>query len=332
MPKSRHRSGAALASPAMTHTVGIIGLGTVGSRFVEQFGRHPEFELVAAWDPDAAACTAHAGDVAIGTDAAAVIEASDLVYIAVPPLHHAGYVQACLDAGTAIFCEKPLGIDVAESRELVAAVEASGLPSSVNFVFGSAPSAVELASRVSSGSIGDLVRADLRLHFAEWPRAWHARAQWLALRDQGGWVREVASHFLFLAARILGPLRLDAGDVSYPDGPQGELSETWAAARWDGRDGPLTMAGTATGGGADVVDLTVRGSTGAVRILDWYRLQVDDGTGWSDLLTDDRATLGSDAYAAQLGQLARMMAGEDHTLATFGEALAVQELVEELLA
>ncbi len=36
----------------MTHRIGIIGLGTVGARFVEQFNRHDDFELVAAWDPD----------------------------------------------------------------------------------------------------------------------------------------------------------------------------------------------------------------------------------------------------------------------------------------
>ena len=42
----------------MAHRVGIIGLGTVGSRFVEQFARHEAFDLVAAWDPDAEACDA----------------------------------------------------------------------------------------------------------------------------------------------------------------------------------------------------------------------------------------------------------------------------------
>lgn len=319
-------------SDTTRHRVGIIGLGTVGSRFVEQFGLHRQFDLAAAWDPDTAACDAHAADVAIVESAAEVIEAADLVYIAVPPLHHGGYVHACLDAGKATFCEKPLGIDVAESRELVSAVNASGCPAAVNFVFGSAPAAVDLQRLVASGAIGELLRADLRLHFAQWPRAWHAKAQWLTLRDQGGWVREVASHFLFLAARILGPLRLETGAVHYPDGNGGELSETWAAALWDGSEAPLTMAGTSTGGGVDVVDLTLRGSTGAVRVWDWYRLQVDDGSGWEDVVAEDRAALGPRAYTAQLDELAHMMAGEDHALATFGEALAVQELVEELLA
>ena len=33
-----------------THQVGIIGLGTVGARFVEQFNLHERFELSACWD------------------------------------------------------------------------------------------------------------------------------------------------------------------------------------------------------------------------------------------------------------------------------------------
>ncbi|MDG2111638.1 MAG: Gfo/Idh/MocA family oxidoreductase [Actinomycetota bacterium] len=316
----------------MTHRVGIIGLGTVGSRFVEQFGLHDAFNLVGAWDPDRGACSAHRAEVPILADAAAVIAAADVVYVAVPPLFHREYVEACLAAYTAIFCEKPLGIDVAESRELVAAVEASGLVAGVNFVFGGAPSARELQRLVESGELGEVLRGDLRLHFAEWPRAWHARAQWLQLRDQGGWVREVVSHFLFVAARILGPLHLAASDIDYPDGPDGSLSEQSGSARFTSASAPLVVTGTSDGAGPDVVDLTIRGRQGSARIWDWYRLQLASTDGWDDVFADARPALGADAYTAQLDQLALMLDGQEHTIATFAEALAVQELVEEMLS
>jgi len=316
----------------VAHHIGIIGLGTVGSRFVEQFNLHSDFELVAAWDPDPEACAAHADAVAIRSDADAVIGAVDAVYIAVPPLFHREYVEAALANDVAVFCEKPLGIDVAESRALVDLVAASGLNAGVNFVFSAAPSATELGRRVAAGEIGDVVRGDLRLHFAEWPRAWHAKAQWLRLRDQGGWMREVVSHFLFLATRILGPLTVQSASVSYPDGPDGELSEVDGTARLVTADGtPLVMIGTSEGSGPDVVDLTIRGTAGSLRAADWYHLQSTDGGDWTHLLGTDRAQLGAAAYAAQLGELARMLDGEPHQIATFAEALAVQELVEQLL-
>ncbi|MEM7285999.1 MAG: hypothetical protein AAF480_06570, partial [Actinomycetota bacterium] len=66
-------------------------------------------------------------------------------------------------------------------------------------------------------------------------------------------------------------------------------------------------------------------------IWNWYRLQRDDGSGWHDLASEDQAALASGAYAAQLDQLDRMMRGHEHTLATFREALQVQEGVEQLL-
>jgi len=316
----------------MAHRVGIIGLGTVGSRFVEQFARHEAFDLVAAWDPNAEACDAHAASVNIAAGAGDVVDAADLIYIAVPPLHHREYVEACLAGDTAIFCEKPLGVDVPESRTLVAAVEASGLPAGVNFVFSGAPSARGLQDIVEHGELGEVVRADLRLHFAEWPRAWHAKAQWLTLRDQGGWIREVVSHFLFVANRVLGRLGLETADVVFPDGPAGVLSETSATARFSSAQGaPLVMLGTSEGVGPDVVDLTIRGTGGSARIWDWYHLQRSSGTDWDEQLGTDRAVLGDAAYGAQLHQLDLMMRGEAHTIATFAEALAVQELVEQCL-
>jgi|TARA_Y100000385_G_scaffold14070_1_gene14325 predicted dehydrogenase len=315
----------------MTHRVGIIGLGTVGARFVEQFNHHTDFDLVAAWDPDAAACAMHAADVKIVADAASVVSAADAVYIAVPPLFHSAYVEQCINAQVAIFCEKPLGINVQESRRLVDLVDSSGLPAGVNFVFSAAPSAVELQRRVASGEIGQIVRGDLRLHFAEWPRAWHAKAQWLRLRDQGGWVREVASHFVFIAQRMLGPLSMDTSMITYLDGPTGTLCETDALARMTGSKAPLVMIGTSEGAGPDMNDLTIRGTAGSLRIWDWYRLQHATKGEWNDVLGTDRAQLGADAYAAQLDELSKLLDGTPSNIATFAESLAVQVLVEAML-
>ena len=315
------------------HRVGIIGLGTVGGRFVDQFDAHDDFDLVAAWDPSDAARDRHADSVAIVDDADAVIEASDVVYVASPPLFHRSYVEAAIGRGVAVFCEKPLGIDLAESRALVEAVEASGVPAGVNFVFASAPSALELLGAVEGGELGDLVRGDLRFHFARWPRAWHEQAQWLRLRDQGGWIREVVSHFLFLASRAFGALELETSSVAFADGPDGELSEVDASARFSSAGGvPVTLIGTSLGVGEDVNDFTVRGLSASARVWDWYRFQTTDGDGWHDSNDDDRAARASAAYTAQLDELARLLSGEPSLIATFAEALAVQELIEQILA
>lgn len=48
-------------------------------------------------------------------DAAAIIAASDCVYIASPPASHLGYARAALAAGKSTFSEKPMVIDVADA-------------------------------------------------------------------------------------------------------------------------------------------------------------------------------------------------------------------------
>lgn len=316
----------------MTHRVGIIGLGTVGGRFVEQFGLHPAFEVVAAWDLSADACARYADEVVIAGSAGEVIERADAVYIAVPPQHHREYVEACVATGTAIFCEKPLGIDVAESEQLVDAVEASAVPAGVNFVYSSAPAAVGLGDAVAQGALGEVVGAELRLHFGEWPRAWQAEATWLADRDQGGWVREVASHHLFLLGRVLGAAALESARATYPDGADGTLCETNVMAQLSAGGVPVTMVGTVGGAGPDIVELTVRGTTGSMRVVDWYRVESTDGGTWTATNETDRPTLAAAAYAAQLDELDAMLSGRPHRLATFQEALAVQRLAESILS
>ena len=51
-----------------------------------------------------------------------------------------------------------------------------------------------------------------------------------------------------------------------------------------------------------------------------------------DVFSSPKEQLGVDAYTAQLTQLNLMMEGMDHSIATFREALLVQECVESLLA
>lgn len=315
----------------MMHKAGIIGLGAVGRRSLANMTAHADFEVVAAWDPSAEASAAAVADVpglVLAADAQAVIDGgAEFVYIATPPLFHHDYVVATLEAGKAIFCEKPLGIDVAESRALTERVEASGLKSAINFVFGSAPGAVELAGKLGAGEIGAVAGVDIRLHFATWPRGWQEAATWLGKRDQGGFVREVLSHFIFLVERLLGPARIAGASVRYPGG---EAAETAITARLDCGGTQVTVAGSVGGRGPDRVEFTIWGERRSYRMSDWYWLAVSDGGDWIDQLADI-ADPRAAAYMGQLDNLAAMLDGGAHTMPSFREALRVQELIEALL-
>lgn len=311
------------------HGVAVVGLGTVGLRYVEQFQLDDRFVVVGGFDTSAAAAeTARERfgiEVASSPEVLITDPRVEIVYVAVPPVHHAEYVDQVVAVGRALLCEKPLGVDDAESAAMVERV--AGTAAAVNFVFGAAPAAVALLDDVRASRTA-LVGIDLRVHFERWPRPWQAGAGWLRDRDQGGWTREVVSHFVFLAQRLLGPLTIERSAVRFPEDGS---SERWLSAELTGGGVPIRIAGSSDAAGVDEVELTVRGVERSWRLTNWYGYSVaDTGAPWRPGLDADAAS-GPAAYAAQLGELAALVEGRPHTLATFSEALDVQRIVEALV-
>ena len=163
--------------------VAIIGLGIMGTRMLDSLTLSETFRPVVAWDPSDAARSAAAAsfpELMISVDAAAAIASPgvDVVYIASPPAAHVEYAVMAADAGKAIYCEKPLAVDLAEAEQLVDLVVSREVVNAVNFPFGAAPSVDFIAAQHASGALGDVVGVDLRLHFVPWPRVWQKEAAW----------------------------------------------------------------------------------------------------------------------------------------------------------
>lgn len=313
----------------------VIGLGVVGRRMLEQAAASPGIRVVSAWDPSPAARTSAAADFA-GTPIAAGVEDAierldvDVVYVAAPPLAHASLVRAAIAAGKAVFCEKPLGVDVAESEALVAEVDAAGVPQAVNFPFASSD-AVDLLRRAVGEPGFGLCAIEVRVRFQQWPRAWQAPATWLSRADQGGFTREVLSHFLWLLHRVRGGFALRGASAAWPARPAG-ASETAIAAAVDARGVPASVSGSVGGGAPDRIEARFVGARSELVLADWYRLEAIDadapgGRPVPGLPADPRSA----AYQRQLAQLHAMLSGEAHTLPSLAEALAVQRGIEAIL-
>jgi len=265
------------------------------------------------------------------TSVDAAIEAAECVYVASPPATHLDHAGRALAAGRAVFCEKPLALDLAASRAFVA--KAQGARAAVNFPFASAFAVDDLRSWMAEGVVGPLQRVEIEVGFAQWPRPWQmAAAGWLDQREQGGFTREVVSHFLFLAQRLLGPLDLHSGRATYPAGGG---SETALQAQLSADSIPVTIAGAV--GETTKPDhslFVLEGANGAVRLRDWAiaERRAPDGT-WharpDARLNEELRPL---VLRRQLDKVARMTRGVDQDLATLDEALRVQEIVEALLA
>lgn len=316
----------------MTVKTAIIGLGIMGRRMLEHMIRHEGYSPVAVWDPDANACEAAkaiAPDAVVADSAESAMALADLVYLACPPGPRKSYALAAAAAGKAVFLEKPLGVDLDASEDLVAQLEDYGVPSVVNFVQAAGNALADVSKSANSGEMGDLVGAEIILTYGDWPRAWQQAADWLRFREEGGMTREVISHFLFFTERLFGPLSVVWARPSYP--PDGALCETHMAARLETGDGrPVTILANVGGALPDRQELTIKGTRTSRRISEFYIDAVSDGGAFQethDRPVDPRAT----SLKAQLDDLLLCIAGQPHRLASPREALRVQQLVETML-
>ncbi|NCF26366.1 MAG: Gfo/Idh/MocA family oxidoreductase [Gammaproteobacteria bacterium] len=318
----------------MAHAVSIIGLGVMGQRMLGSMALNAKFNAVSAWDPDADARDLTHGlypEIRIADSAEDAISGKDtaVVYIACPPVWHKEHAIAAMEAGKAVYCEKPLGIDVAQSRDLVEQARDAGVVNIVNFSLASAAAVTEVEKRLSGGALGDLAGIDVRVHFSQWPREWQMdAADWLSYREQGGFTREVLSHWIYLTERLFGRAELRSAAARYPGD---KLSETHVIAELQAGGLPVSVAGSVGGAGPDLVEYTIWGSSQSCRIVDWNRLFTSNGAEWEPQLThiDDPRQLG---YQLQLDNAAAAVDGASHSMPDFADALSVQMLIEDMLA
>ena len=314
-------------------TLGVLGAGIMGRRLLHAAAGSTAVRVSGVWDPAPAALSsvpAELPGVAVLPSAEAVIAASDCVYVASPPATHLPHVRAALTAGRAVFCEKPLAVDVADARRLLADPGAARRVA-VNFPFASALPVERLRAWIDEGAVGTVEHVAIHVGFARWPRGWQAdAASWLDAPAQGGFVREVVSHFLFLALRCFGPLGLRDASVSFPEEGRSERS---VSARLFAGPVPVALEGAVGRTGADDSNLfTVTGPGGSVRLRDWATAERLDGDAW---VPDPHATPHAQGrpltLQRQMEGVRDLVHGRPHPLATLAEAFAVQEAVETIL-
>jgi len=123
---------------SQTVRIGVIGVGRIGSMHAELLSqRVPGASVTAIYDAFPETASAVAG--ALGLTAAASVQellASpdvDAVAICTSTDTHADLIVAAAGAGKAIFCEKPVSLELAEVDRALAAVEAAGVPFQIGF-------------------------------------------------------------------------------------------------------------------------------------------------------------------------------------------------------
>ncbi len=258
----------------MTFNVGIIGAGTIGKRLAKVFKENKEVNITHICDIafDRAKELSETVGGTPCTDFKEIIgdPSVDFVYIGVPPELHNPIALAAIEGGKAVICEKPLAGTNLEGLEMVNAAKSTESITTVNLPFRFSTGFNRLRELISNGELGKIKFIELRFRFPQWPRPWQ-NVQWLSLKENGGPLREVGTHFLFALLELFGDAARVMGFVEYPDDVH---SESKALGLIEMENGvKCTLSLLTPSAEPEENSLTVYGESKTVRFTSWFRLE-----------------------------------------------------------
>jgi predicted dehydrogenase len=180
--------------------------------------------IVACFDADPARAEQFAsvhGAEAV-PNAAAVVDAVDVVFVCTPTASHVELVELAASRGRAVFCEKPVGRTLEEARRAAASVREAGVPGQVGLVLRFAPVFAALRALVASGELGRPMAAVFR-DDQFFPIQGHYASTWRKERHQtgGGTLIEHSVHDLDVLEHCIGPVRSVAATLECFAGYEG---------------------------------------------------------------------------------------------------------------
>jgi predicted dehydrogenase len=197
-------AGAHSAPRAARARLGFLGTGWIGRHRLAALAASGCAEVAAVSDPDGAACAAAlaaAPGARAMTFADMLAEGLDGVVIATPSALHAEQSLRALEAGVAVFCQKPLGRTAAEVEAVVRAAARADRPLGVDLVYRHTAAVVAVARLVRTGALGSVYAFDLVFHNAYGPdKPWFRDP----VRSGGGCVIDLGIHFVDLALWLVG--------------------------------------------------------------------------------------------------------------------------------
>lgn len=201
---------------------GFIGCGQATERRgLPAFSEHPDCEVVAVMSREIERAKSFAQKHGIDrwyNDAQNLVTDPDVdaVYIATPPSTHATYAAMALNAGKAVYVEKPLAIHYDDCVRINRIAAANGKPCFVAYYRRYLPYFKEVKRILESGAIGKVLTAQIR--FAAPPRELDYSKNNLPWRLQpdiagGGYFYDLAPHQLDILQQLFGPI---TEAVGYP--------------------------------------------------------------------------------------------------------------------
>ncbi|MDZ5472972.1 Gfo/Idh/MocA family oxidoreductase [Bacillus sp. 31A1R] len=309
--------------------VGMVGIGAIGERVLRKFQYHSGVELVAVCDRNEERLNAvkeEFEDVLLYTDHLEMLSKSelDLVYVAVPPKFHHKIALDVLNKGINIFCEKPLANSLEEAKEMLEAALKANVIHAMNFPMIYSNVFQVLKEKIQKGEIGEVKKVEVNLHFTSWPRQWQ-KNEWIASREQGGFIREVAPHYIQMIYDIFGKISNVHSFVDYPENV--ELCETGFIAKMELANGiPVLFNGLSGIGQKEHLSFKVYGDQGTIDLTNWSQLTQSSADKPPVTLPIERTE-----QMDIVMELVKAIEGKPAVVVSFNDGYEVQKTLEEIL-
>jgi len=197
--------------------VGVVGGGYMGKAHSVALGAvsavfdtplRPSLEMICTTSESGAAERARAlGFRRSTSDWRRLVEAPEVeaVVIASPQRTHRDIALAAFALGKPVFCEKPLGEGIEQSREMTAEAERTGCPNMVGFNYIRTPASQFAREIVASGQIGEITyfRGEHTEDFLADPTL---PATWRTRGRANGNMGDLSPHILNASLALIGPI------------------------------------------------------------------------------------------------------------------------------
>ncbi len=200
---------------ASTLRTGVVGCGGLGPSEAKISHEMDDIELVGVVDvhEESAQAVADEHGVKAFTDHRDLLaEGLDAVLVVTPTFTHREICVDAAEAGVAIFCEKPMALQLDDCDAMIAAADKAGVPLMLGFVMRYWPIYVEVHKRLENGDIGDLKLA--------WSTRLSGRppfgvGEWRLKRETVGGTWSSSVHELDLLLWMGGPVASVHGNATF---------------------------------------------------------------------------------------------------------------------
>jgi myo-inositol 2-dehydrogenase/D-chiro-inositol 1-dehydrogenase len=287
----------------MAFGFGLLGAGRIGKVHARAIRGNPDARLVAVADampPAAEALAAEHGAAVRTVEAIEAADDIDAVVICTPTDTHADLIERFARAGKAIFCEKPIDLDVGRVQACLGVVEATGATLMVGFNRRFDPHFRAVRQAIADGAIGTVEMVSITSRDPGPPPVDY-------IRRSGGIFRDMTIHDFDMARWLLGqePVAVGAFGAVLTDpaiGDAGDLDSVNVLLETaSGRQAVISNSRRATYGYDQRIEVLGSGGMVAAENQREVSIEIASGAGFvRPPLLDFFMTRYTAAYAAEI--------------------------------